>query len=326
MNKHLLLTILCILPFAFCNLLQAQNLVPNPSFEEYTTCPNDYGQTYFSTGWNTNINTADYFNACNLDSWSVPLNSFGFQYPYNNKCKAYCGFYAYTRSAAGSEEYIGCQLATSLILGHKYYASFKVSLADKYPICGINKLGIKFTNKNYGNTFITNASLLNNKAEIYSNTIITDTINWTTIYGSFIADSAYNYILIGRFFDELNTAFICPDTNYLWSYYYIDDVCVSTDSSYCSNYSYTCGDGIANYKENNITISPNPVNSVLQISTGNTRDYNLKVYSAKGEIVLQLGKLNGNSEIDLTQYSEGMYFIQINSNDKIYNKKIIIEK
>ena len=44
---------------------QAQNLVPNPSFEEYTECPWNFGQWANVVDWTSPYTTsADYFNIC----------------------------------------------------------------------------------------------------------------------------------------------------------------------------------------------------------------------------------------------------------------------
>jgi len=331
MNKHLLLTIFCLLQFAFCNLLQAQNLVPNPSFEEYTTCPDGEDEIYYATGWSTYLNTPDYFNSCfvgNITSgnYSVPTNGNGHQLPPNPNCKAYAGLYNYNAWAITGQELIGRSLYTTMTIGQKYFLEMKVSLANSSCLAS-NNLGFLFSTKPYN---ANNPAPVNNFAHYNYPYIIADTANWTKIFGSFIADSAYQYIIIGNFFDlnHTDTIGIQGGYNCLTSvaYYYIDDVCVSTDSSYCYNYSYSCGDGITNYEEKIIGISPNPVNSVLHISAENIQYYNLKVYNATGELVLQSGKLNSNTDIDLSQYPEGIYFIQINSNNKMFNKKFIIEK
>ena len=59
---------------------KAQNLVPNPSFEDFTTCPTTLG-----TGgplqcipW-IGINSADYFNVCGGFLIGVPINILGYQ-------------------------------------------------------------------------------------------------------------------------------------------------------------------------------------------------------------------------------------------------------
>ena len=308
--------------FAQSAIVHAQNLVPNPSFEEYDTCPDYFSQLYHASGWTININTGDYFNICGVPDVHIPNNVMGFQYPPDHSCTAYCGIITYAEINPGSEEIIGRNLISPLIIGQKYYVSFKVSLADVN--CGINKLGIKFTNTFYGDTITIPSPLVNNFAHIYTNNVITDTSNWTQIAGSFTADSAYNYILIGRFFDYSNTTTICNDSNIKWSYYFIDDICVSSDSSFCYDYSYTCNVGITNYENNNINISPNPIYSVLHISSENIRNYSLKVYNLTGELIFQSGKLNSNTDINLSQYPKGVYFLQIITANKILNKKFII--
>nr|MBK9651723.1 hypothetical protein [Bacteroidota bacterium] len=44
------------------------------------------------------------------------------------------------------------------------------------------------------------ASSLQNHALIYANKVITDSIGWTKISCSFVADSAYEYLATGNFF------------------------------------------------------------------------------------------------------------------------------
>ena len=64
--------------FAFClffNNVSAQNLVPNGSFENFTNCPNTFGQIYKADGWfqphkypwSNSVNycsITDYYNSC----------------------------------------------------------------------------------------------------------------------------------------------------------------------------------------------------------------------------------------------------------------------
>src|SRR6185295_11530904 len=64
----------------------SQNLVPNPSFENYSTCPNDLKQIYFAFPWfqpNTYLNAVDYFNSCTSNSSiDIPNNWAGYQCPH----------------------------------------------------------------------------------------------------------------------------------------------------------------------------------------------------------------------------------------------------
>ena len=56
---------LFIVFFIFFNLsLSAQNLAPNPSFEDTVMCPNLGGQVDRAKFWYTVQNTPDYFHSC----------------------------------------------------------------------------------------------------------------------------------------------------------------------------------------------------------------------------------------------------------------------
>ena len=228
---------LLILLFLLLGLnLASQNLVQNPSFEGHSTCTIVWSQSTIATGWNTNINTADYYNAC-FDipppvntSFSVPYNVAGYQCASTGN--AYCGLYCYLEINPGSQEFVGTKLSVPLTTGEFYYVSFKTNLTQ-YSTCAIDRLGVLFTTYTYGDTVIIPAPVINNFAHIYSSDFITDSIIWTTVSGSFIADSAYEYLMIGNFYDNINTNLVIYDSTNIWCYYYIDDICVSIDSLTC---------------------------------------------------------------------------------------------
>ncbi len=233
MKKHH--HILFFIFLAGLNLAYAQNLVSNPSFEEYTECPPSNGYVENCVGWYSATATADYCNACAplLSGVSIPSNTYGYQQPYDGS--AYMGGAAYVQGY----EYRECirgTLIEPLVVGTKYYVSFKVSLAENQSNCGSNKIGALFANDQY--TDASTLALNLNYAHIYTNSIITDTVNWTTVSGSFVADSAYSYIVIGNFFDNTHTDMLRVQTSLSISqsisYYYIDDVCVSTNPVSCN--------------------------------------------------------------------------------------------
>lgn len=244
--KHLL-TLSCLLLFMIQTKAQV-NLVPNPSFESSACCPQGFVYPWLFDGWDLNYNTADYFHSTDTsNSQGVPTNGFG------NQCaltgNSYVGLASYSiqiltdSTSLNNREYIGGFLSQPLIVGTKYYVSFKVSMADYYSHCASNKLGIKFftqdlTNGN-GYTFILNLPppFVNNSSSVYTNDIITDSIGWQSIRGSFIADSTYSTFLIGNFFEIGNVDTLMFSSAYptCLSYYYIDDVCISADSAHCED-------------------------------------------------------------------------------------------
>jgi hypothetical protein len=77
----------------------SQNLVPNPSFEIYDTCPDNLGQISRAIGWHDAIPDGEYFNVCSHDTngsgipyIGVPLNTAGYRTPAsgNGYARYYC--------------------------------------------------------------------------------------------------------------------------------------------------------------------------------------------------------------------------------------------
>jgi hypothetical protein len=244
---------------------------------------------------------------------------------------AYAGFHAWLEDIDGPGppyspiEVMGAELITPLIPSQKYYISFKASLASEGPnnnsTCAVDKLGALFTNVNYGQAIYTAVGtppVVQNFAHMYTNQIVSDTSGWTVISGSFIADSAYQYIMIGRFFHDSIVNFSCWDTTAIYprSYYYIDDVCVSTDSLNC-----TGEVGISEEKtENNFLIYPNPTTGIFTVQgTVST----IQVYDLYGRLVYaqsnpakqepQSGYSTGqvtNKQVDMSSYPKGIYLVR----------------
>jgi len=129
----------------------AQNLVPNPSFEEYMECPDGIYQinklvSWGDFNWNASSPTPDYFHACSPTFMGIPDNAFGSQCPITGK--AYCGIYTTFSLTENYSEYLGVKLITPLDSGNTYYISFKVSLSDESERAN-NNLGVLFTNNTF---------------------------------------------------------------------------------------------------------------------------------------------------------------------------------
>jgi hypothetical protein len=325
---------LFILQFTVCISVFSQNLVPNPSFEDTVACPCFNSSLHLANGWIVNINSVDYFNSCCKDTLqvSVPKNAWGYQCPANGK--AYAGFYANCPKNPNANEFLGTLLVTPLTIGQKYYVSLKVSLADAFVInCGIDKIGALFTNVNYDSVIVLSPNnLIANASHIYSSQIITDTVNWTIIRGSFTADSAYQFILFGHFFDSSNTNFNCFNSNPKWSYYFIDDVCVSMDSLTCEipNGPNVC-DSTINVLETNrtkekITIYPNPTSNKILIDLPHSQKATIKFYNLFGLLLFDNTFSEKNITVDLSSLPDGIYLIQVQQNNKFFNKIITLIK
>lgn len=301
-------------------VLFGQNLVPNPSFEEYDSCPNNVAQLYKATGWSINVNTADYFNKCNsqgFTSFSVPSNSFGFQNAFTGF--AYAGFFNIAKNILfqDAREYLGRKLSIPLVVGNKYFVSFKISFADGSD-CATNKIGIKFTNTNFKDTTILPPPLVDNLSHLYTDNIIEDSLNWVTIEGSFVSDSAYEYFLIGNFFDYTHTDSVGSNCN---SYYYIDDICISDDSLVCE-----MGVGIKLYSSPSfLNVSPNPVTDLLSISTSNF-PLLITIYNNSAQEVYNSIEAKKEILIDVSGLTNGIYLLKAKSKNSFQVVKFLIQK
>lgn len=298
--------------------VSAQNLVPNPSFEQYDTCPDNYNQLNYASGWNIRINTPDYFNACASNfAVSIPSNGNGYQYPATGS--AYAGFLGYAQS--NIREYLGGNLLSPLEIGHKYFVTFKISLANgdgSIELCGINKIGILFTNISLGDTVIIPSPFINNFAHVIANNMISDTNNWITIRSSFIADSVYYYFMLGNFFDSQHIDFSCGDS-LLPAYYYLDDICISEDSSMCD----WIPEIVEYFAEKNIIYYPNPANERIIIQTDeiiNTSCILINQFGIKSKPFIIYDK----TSIDVSSFPPGLYLLEIHYGNKVIQKKQLI--
>jgi hypothetical protein len=313
--------IFSLLPFAFHFSLftcSAQNLVPNPSFEDYTLCPDNQCQIYRTTGWQSFGYTPDYYNACAISNWSVPQNIAGYQYAATGN--AYVGIYTYWPSN-NAREYIGIQLTTPLVKNQKYYVSFKANFTKYIFNCATSKLGVLFSTVSYALDTNCNFSTLlfpPNHAHIYENSVLTDTANWTLVSGSFVADSSYKYIIIGNFFDNAHTDTIKYDSNPCIAYYFIDDIYVGKNPE---------GLNEINHSNDIINIYPNPAIDKIEISSGQDAAGSLEIYNLLGEKVYanSNNKLQTTNKIDVSAFPIGVYVVEVRTEKGIEVRKFVKE-
>ncbi len=211
------------------------NIVPNPDFEVYTSCPTMVGQPGRAAPWYMpTTGTSDYCNACApyATTWaSVPQNSWGTQAAYSGN--GYGGVYCYNGSSiapwANYREYLQTPLSTSLVAGNTYTAQMYVNAADNNT-CGVDKIGMYFS---AGPLFNFSSSTLYTVTPQVSNTtgsFLNDKVNWVLISGTFTAAGGENYLTIGNFSDDPTTI---AGTGCVFgpvSYYYVDNVSVQHTS------------------------------------------------------------------------------------------------
>jgi hypothetical protein len=182
-------------------VLQAQNMVPNPSFET-------------SLWAQANTGSAD---------WNTASNVFGFQTP---RTGTYMAGESFGDQAASTfREYVKAPLTTPMVVGQTYYCEMWVSLCENYGAYGCNNQAMAFTttspfyNFSYGP--IPLLPQIRNLTPILSQTA------WTRVSGTFTATSAFAHVTIGNFNNDASTTYtyVAPGS-YTYGYYYIDDVLV----------------------------------------------------------------------------------------------------
>jgi hypothetical protein len=214
-------------------LAGAQNLVPNPSFENYKNIPCGWNVeptelTSFTNDWYSPATTSTDIHNTLADSscWANPTGShesrscrIGYQQPRTGNVIA--GIYTEVNTHTW-HEYLQVKLKEPLHAGQRYCVEMYVSAAD-FTSNGSNNIGMLFTKDAVkGDNIILGAPQIN------SFKVITDKDGWTLISGSFIASEDDEFLTIGNFYPDNQTDLLHIDEDGCsnGAYYYIDDVAV----------------------------------------------------------------------------------------------------
>ncbi len=197
--------------FSFFYISQAKsqtNLVTNPSFEIYTSCPPGYinlcppwvNPTTSTNGTYLTI----FFNKCSSNGCcGVPSNIFGSGYQYARTGNSYATAFFLQAIGGNVRDYSQIPLTDSLKSGHCYYVEFYVNLVNRSAYaCNNIGLYISKTAPTFtpGQVIAANPQIIN-----YSNKIISDTLNWIKVSGIYIAQGGEQYITIGNFKPDAQT-------------------------------------------------------------------------------------------------------------------------
>lgn len=294
--------------------LHAQNLVPNGSFEEYTECPSNFSHIERAIGWMPFRVTPDYYNVCSPnDSAGVPLNILGYQTAATGA--AYAGIWCYfDKSPANAREYIGIQLSEPLTPGMLYHLSFKTVFASSgsqegyLPQFNCSGIGLRFASAPF---FEGLGWPVPNQAAIHLDHLITDSVSWTTVLGTYVPDSAYAYLVVGNFFDDQSILVdqFDPDGNIDGAYFYVDDVCVSHDSAFCTDQA-----GVNGTERRDPLIFPNPVAERLHIVLpSSSKSMSISIHDIAGRVMGKHQNAASSREriLDVSDLPEGVYVLHL---------------
>lgn len=319
MKNYLCHAVATILLVSLSSELNGQNLVVNPSFEDTVACPVQIGLNNNVADWTSCAVTPDYFNSCANNGnriFGVPFNNRGFQPAHSGN--AYIGLFTFSVFATNMREFVGSRLAQPLTIGQRYFVTFWVAHPDT-AVLGFasNRIGVKFTTVQHSPIF---PDTVGNFAHVFSPTVITDTVNWTMIEGSFVADSAYTFIEIGNFFDDASTTLTnltSGSPNY--AYYFVDDVCVTADPNNCSLLLQSKDQSVAGMK-----IYSAPAQNKIFIKATRDEKMHVRIFNLRSELVYEKVYFDNTVEIDSEMFSTGLYFVSVTSDNQSQTQKVAV--
>ena len=322
----------CVVLTALKSNAPCQNLVPNPGFEETDTCWNGLGTFALEgpTGWFSANGTPDHLQGC-LPYGSVvglPMNMFTFQEPFAG---SYCaGFFTYHQNGADEQrEWIMAPLLDPMVPGQTYYCSFRANAAfggnAQYPQVWLanDKVGMLFTTDElrweWGDPFPAKP----NYAHVLYPEILADSVGWTLVSGSFVADSAYQYVMIGQFFTNALTDtlhFADPNSVFPWyprAYTLVDAVCVSANPMGCD-----LGQVLVEGSSRDVLLFPNPAKDDLLIRGASWS--NASILDALGRVVRQDRITADAWSMGVGDWQRGMYVLWLGDGEKTSVFKFVL--
>lgn len=292
---------------------QAQNLVPNGSFEQYIYCPDDISQFYDNiVGWSVVSASPDYFNECR-DSFDlgVPSNWLGYQAAAGGS--GYAGLVTFNGDVPFYRELIEAELTNSLEIGVPVQLSIQVALGG---FGSDHDYTTKWTTRGIGLRLSTQPfpwpqSSYPNSAHLYFDEVLTDTMEWHELTSTYIPDSAYRFITIGNFFEDSLSAPVLIDSTAEVdaAYVFVDEVCVSLDPAYCGAHI-----GMNEMSDFQPLVFPNPVEEELHVVLPtSSRSMAASIRDIAGRLMgkFQMQPSTSDRTLDVSYLPEGIYVLHV---------------
>ncbi len=238
-NTPLILAIILAVLFPLAASAQL-NHVLNGSFEQHRKCPDNFDQVKYANYWN-GIDTSwvtdsimstippclpEYENTCGVPGFRLPSTPWFYQYPHTGNALIQSVIY-YNYGYAGLDQYNYLQgrLNNHLTAGKSYCVTFFVNRAHATGY-SINKIGAYLDDGSIDTTRHCGLPQTQYTPQVLDTSIISDTLSWTRIQGSFIASGTERFITIGDFFDTGNVVKATTGSGTDFGLYLIDDVSV----------------------------------------------------------------------------------------------------
>jgi gliding motility-associated-like protein len=322
MKTHLL-----ILSLILFLRVSSQNLVLNPSFEDYGSCVTNTGdfESPFLNYWlSPNLGTPDQFNNCSSNlSQQPPTAIWGAQIP---KSGQGIGGIILLGDMTLNSEFAEGQLSSPLLNNKTYCVRFFLSLAEQIHL-PISQIGVYFSD-----TLIklpTATMPFTPQLQSPANQFFTDESNWMKWQQPYKARGGEKYFIIGNFNTLANTPKIAPavpfgDARDSATYYYIDDVSIEPIASYYS--SFTIGNDSILCDSTNFTklLSVPAVYDSVRWSTGEITNqiaiHQIGTYS----VICYFGDCSVNDTVTFSLFSHTSYSALSDSSTCAFNAPVSI--
>jgi hypothetical protein len=256
------------------------------------------------------------------------MNYFNYQEPFEGASCA--GIHTFWQNdQAEYREWIQAPLLEPLVVGQTYHCSFWANAAfggnAQYPIIWLanDKVGMLFTMEErpwaVGDPF----PVPPNYSHIAYPQILSDTVGWTLVSGSFVADSAYQYVMVGLFFSNSLTDtlhFADPSSVFPWyprAYTLVDAVCVSASPNGCD-----LGQGLSAGQETGPVLFPNPAKDQLVVSQREGAEAQL--LDAVGRLLWQGRVSSDRWVLEVNLWARGAYVLRMTHRGQVESYKFVL--
>lgn len=223
-------------------------------------------------------------------------------------------------------EHFGAPLNEPLIPDVPVYISFKTVPAVRglQQDCrwSCDGFGVRFTMATYMEN---NDAPLPNEAVLYATNAPLDTTIWTTMSSMYVPDSAYQYIVIGGFFDDdlLMPVNFNPGGTIDRAYVFIDEICVSYDPAVCG-----LNLDVPDSFQRRVHTYPNPFTDVLNVSLNEFGHTGTKVWLHD---VLGREVWFGRTEpgqysltIEPPPFPPGVYLMSVRASSMVLSNRVVV--
>lgn len=198
----------------------AQNLIPNPSFENYSKCPEAIKQIDRVDSWySANAGSPEYFNRCGFEAAIKPVDGDGM-----------VGL-IFLDDYRSMVEYLQVELMKPLERDQYYCLSFYVGSSSLNPIV-TDKIGAYFTNEAL-KTPIWEPFI--KYPQVKTEEIIESNEKWVRVEGVFKAKGDEKYMTIGNFYEAhyLKEEQTYANSSQVFTYYYYDNFFLAKSDKFC---------------------------------------------------------------------------------------------